>query len=155
MNYEGDKERFTLWVNPRLDTAPEESAGFSFISTKSDFSNWSQLNEIRLAAGFTSAAGPSSAWQVDEIRIGDTREDVCPLVPFRITQVVRLPSGAVQVTWFAPPGCTDTVEWSSDLIHWQPYPASTRTNPPASVTALWETPVSSETALFLRIRRAP
>ena len=152
LNYDGNKDRFTMWVNPPLGSAPAEADGVSFVSTNTDFNGWADLDHIRLAAGYQDATGPSSSWKVDEIRIGDTREDVCPYLPFTLT-TVTLPTGEMRVTWQAAPGFTDTVEWSDDLGVWHPHAASSRVNPPGSVTATWDTPVITASRYFLRVTR--
>ena len=80
LNYDGtDRERYSLWVNPRLDQEPTQ-ADAGFTSRHSDFSEWSEIRQIRLAAGYQLDQDPSSGWVVDEIRIGPTRKSVTPYV---------------------------------------------------------------------------
>lgn len=75
---EQEREKATLWINPALSRDPVESAGFSFVSTGSDIGAWSQIQHLRLGAGHGGGGSPSSAWIVDEIRLGWTRADVTP-----------------------------------------------------------------------------
>jgi len=153
LDAEGFNERYTMWVDPPLGQAPDEGLGLSFVSVYSDFNSWSNLTQIRLAAGYQNANGPSSAWQVDEIRMGDTWQDVTPYLPLKIVTCTRTPANTLEVTWNAAPNCTDTVEWSTDLTDWHPYPTSTRVNAPNSVLATWVTPVQTEPRVYFRVSR--
>ena len=154
LNYVGANERFTMWINPPLGTELDENNGIAFMSSQSDFNVWSDLREIRLAAGFSLGGNSlSSAWQVDEIRMGDTWQDVTPYLPLKIVTCTRTLTETLEVTWNAAPNCTDTVEWSSDLMEWHPYATSTRVNPPNSVLATWETPVQTEPLVYFRVSR--
>ena len=153
LNAEGSNERYTMWVDPPLGVVPDEGVGLQFVSVNSDFNAWSNLFKIRLAAGYQNANGPSSAWQVDEIRMGDTWQDVTPYLPMQIMNVNRTPTGTLEITWNAAPNCTDTVEWCTNLTDWQPYPTSTRVNLPNSVLATWETPVQTEPRVYFRVSR--
>ena len=84
LNYNGTaNERYSLWVNPRLDQDPPETDGAfsSFISKHSDLTDWSNVRDIRLSAGYQTDLDPSSGWALDEIRIGTTRKVVTPYVP--------------------------------------------------------------------------
>ena len=153
LNAEGSNERYTMWVDPPLGVVPDEGVGLQFVSVNSDFNAWSNLFKIRLAAGYQNATGPSSAWQVDEIRMGDTWQDVTPYLPLQIVACTRTSTNTLEVTWSAAPNCTDTVEWSTDLAEWHPFATSTRINPPSSVLATWETPVQTEPRVYFRVSR--
>jgi hypothetical protein len=76
----GTRERFTLWVNPRLDVPPPEDKGFQFLSKVSNIQRISQIDRVRIGAGAALEGQPAAAWVVDEIRVGETREAVCPFV---------------------------------------------------------------------------
>ena len=153
LDAEGFNERYTMWVDPPLGKVPDEALGLSFVSVNSDFDAWSNLFQIRLAAGYQNTDGPSSAWQVDEIRMGDTWQEVTPYLPLKIVACTRTPTETLEVTWNAAPNCTDTVEWSTDLADWHPYATSTRVNPPNAVLATWETPVQTEPRVYFRVSR--
>ena len=153
LNAEGVNERYTMWVDPPLGKIPDEALGLSFVSNYSDFNAWSNLYQIRLAAGYENNTGPSSAWQVDEIRMGDTWQDATPYLPLKIVACAHTPTATLEITWNAGPNCTDTVEWSTNLTDWQPYPTSTRVNPPNSTLATWETPVQTEPHIYFRVSR--
>ncbi|MEI6537283.1 MAG: hypothetical protein WCN98_18215, partial [Verrucomicrobiaceae bacterium] len=56
LNAVDTRERYTLWVNPRLDLAPDPAEGFSFVSTDSDFAAWINITELRLGAGNSTTA---------------------------------------------------------------------------------------------------
>jgi hypothetical protein len=75
----GLNERATLWVNPPLTRAPEESDGFAYTSEQSDLTQWNELRQVRLGAGYGSGTQLGAAWVVDEIRLGWTREAVTPV----------------------------------------------------------------------------
>ncbi|MDB6069321.1 MAG: pknB 20 [Verrucomicrobiales bacterium] len=79
-NAESVHEKTTLWINPPLSRDPVESEGVSFVSAASDLDQWSQLQHLRLGAGHGGPASPesSSAWIIDEIRLGWTRAAVTP-----------------------------------------------------------------------------
>ena len=147
----GELERYTMWLNPRLDQAPNEAAGYTFTSPVSDITSWNAVTEIRLAAG--GLPSTPSAWKVDEVRIATTRQEVTPYLTMDFTQVQLDTSGVATISWAAAPGAQDTVQWSTDLTDWQPYPASTRINPDGAETATWTTPPSLLSRLFLRVTR--
>lgn len=156
----GRRERYTLWVNPPLDREPDPAQGFSFDSTDSDFEFWAEINELRIAAVNTTAAGPSPGFQLDDIRIAETAAEVMPYVPFTITNVAISGGGGLDLTWPAMPGHTEVIQWSENLIDWFNYPASQRTNPDSvslnsTLFNLWETPAISGQRRFLRVRRIP
>ncbi len=75
----GLNERATLWVDPPLTRPPEESDGFSYTSEQSDLTQWNELRQVRLGAGYGSGTQLGAAWVVDEIRLGWTREAVTPV----------------------------------------------------------------------------
>jgi hypothetical protein len=149
-------ERYAMWLNPRLDQAPDESAAKGFTSTVSNVTSWSDISEIRLGAGYTNANGPASSFVVDEIRVGTTWRDVTPYLALNATSVQLGANGAATISWTAAPGAEDTVQWSTNLLDWEPYLASTRVNPTGSEIATWTTPPSTRTSLYLRVaRKAP
>jgi hypothetical protein len=131
----GNLERYSLWINPLLDRAPAEESGFTFTSQDSDINAWSDLNVIRIAAGFgTPPSQLSSLGLIDEVRIGDTWADVMPHEPaFSVETVTRLPNGAVQLAWKSRPNRTDVVEYTTDMQTWTPLPDSTRQGPQEEV----------------------
>ncbi|MDB6071997.1 MAG: hypothetical protein JWL81_3168, partial [Verrucomicrobiales bacterium] len=130
----GDLERYTLWMNPPLGKAPDEAEGIAMVSQQSDFAAWSDLEQIRLAAGQNPAA--STGWTVDEIRIADSWQEALPWQSLTATvETAPQPAGALQVRWISAPGFTDEVEWSTDLEHWFSYPNSVRTNGPGNAPA--------------------
>ena len=150
-----ENERYTLWLNPRLDQAPEEAAGLTFTSPVSDLASWNAITELRLAAGGPTTA-PASAWIVDELRIATTRQEVTPYLTMAVTQLQLNANGAATISWKAAPGARDTVQSSTGLIDWESYPASTRTNPDGAETATWTSPPSLHQNLYFRvIRTAP
>lgn len=161
LNAVGINERFTLWVNPRLDAEPSSGTGVSFVSSNSNFASWSDLTQLRLAAGHTtSGTAPGSSWQLDDIRVGTTAADVMPYIPFQVVNIQQTPSNGLALTWPAMPGITEGVEWSTDLQEWHPYPASLRTNleTPTLNTELfstWETPPMGGGSRFHRVQRYP
>ena len=75
---QGNLERATLWINPRLATAPPEAAGFSYLSKKSDLASFDQIKRIRLGVGRRAATTQASGFVVDEIRLGPTWGSVMP-----------------------------------------------------------------------------
>lgn len=148
---EGFKERYTFWVNPLLDRAPVDSEGFSIVSNASDFNAWSDLEQIRLAAGYT--AGAASGWQVDEIRIADTVLEVMPFIPLRFDSLTINPhTGTLKVEWAPASGYVETVEWSPDLMQWFsiPQPPIFPLSPRAAFE--WTPPVPGQA--YLRLRRS-
>ncbi len=154
-----DKERYTIWLNPRLDQAPDEAAGFTFTSLISNVASWNEITDIRLAAGGPTAALPPlvpSAWEVDEIRIATTRPEVTPYLTMAVTSLNLDANGAATIAWTAAPGAQDTVQWSTDLIDWESYPSSTRIHPAGAMVSTWTTPPSLLKKLYLRVvRTAP
>ena len=155
LNADGVKERYTMWTNPRLDQAPDPAAGVSFVSSDSDFSAWSQITELRVAAGWNVDPQLASAWMVDEIRISETMAEVMPFTRFEITNVTPGPNGGISLTWRAGANMTEAVQWSTNLIDWFTYNDSIRTNPNSSALATWETPPMGATARFHRVIRLP
>ena len=155
LNADGVKERYTLWTNPRLDTAPDPAEGFSFVSSDSDFSAWTQITQLRVAAGWNVDPQLASAWMVDEIRISETMTDVLPFTRFEITNVGTGPNGGISLTWRAGANMTEAVQWSTNLVDWFTYNDSIRTNPNSSALATWETPPMGSTARFHRVVRLP
>ena len=150
---DGLLERYTLWVNPRLDRPPAEADGFSMVSAASDFNAWSDLEQLRLAAGYD-AANPSG-WKVDEIRFADTWHEALPHWPLTVTSV--LPGtlqDQVRMEWLAAPGFTDLVEWSPDMTQWFPYANSLRLNGPVAGSVAYETPAGGSGPRYFRVRRA-
>ncbi len=145
-------ERYTMWLNPRLDQAPDEDAGFKFTSPVSDIASWSDITDIRIAAGGPTT-GPASAWKVDEIHIATTRQEVTPFLTMAVTHVQLDANGAATLSWAAAPGAQDTVQWSTNLIDWLPYPASARINPNGAETATWTTPPLLLRKLYFRVTR--
>lgn len=145
-------ERYTLWVNPALGVPPPEDAGFSTVSVDSDFAAWSDLEQLRLAAGYYE--GNSSAWTVDEIRIADTWQEALPFLPLDVTAFsAGAAAGQWKINWPAAPGFSDSVEWSPDLVQWFGYPASLRVNGPVPATGEYITPAESPPRRFFRVRR--
>lgn len=154
----GRRERYTLWVNPRLDQTPNPAQGFSFDSTDSDFAVWAELNELRLSSLNTN--GSVSGFQLDDIRIAETAAEVMPHVPFAITNVAISGGGGLDLTWPALPGHTEVIQWSENMTDWFDYPESQRTNPDSlslnsTLFNLWETPAISGQRRFHRVRRIP
>ena len=150
---DGLLERYTLWVNPRLGLPPAEADGFSMVSGASDFNTWSDLEQLRLAAGYN--AGDPSGWKVDEIRFADTWQEALPHWPLTITSTVAGTSpGRLQIGWMAAPGFTDSVEWSPDLTQWFPYADSLRLNGPVAGPVTYETPAGGSGPRYFRLRRA-
>lgn len=147
-----ENERYTLWLNPRLDQAPDEAAGVTFTSPVSDIVSWNAITDIRLAAGGPPAT-PASAWTVDEVRIATTRQEVTPYLTMAVTRFQLDATGAAAISWKAAPGALDTVQWSSDLMDWESYPASARINPDGAETATWTTPSSLRQQLYFRVIR--
>lgn len=78
LDAEGPNERTTLWINPPLTRPPDESDGFAFTSYQSNLTQWNELRQIRLGAGYGSGTLRGTAWTVDEIRLGWTRAAVTP-----------------------------------------------------------------------------
>jgi hypothetical protein len=115
---DGLLERYTLWVNPKLGEAPSESEGFSVVSNASDFTQWSDLEQIRLAAGHN--AGSPSAWVVDEIRMADTWQEALPYLPLQVRATHPAPAAPAQLQWITAPDFTETPESSPDLVEWFP-----------------------------------
>ncbi len=149
---DGLLERYTLWVNPRLDRQPAEADGFSMVSAASDFNVWSDLEQLRLAAGYD-AADPSG-WKVDEIRLADTWQEALPSWPFTPASVQAATSpGRLQIGWLAAPGYTDSVEWSPDLTQWFLYPGSRRLNGLVAEAVSYETPEGGAGPRYFRVRR--
>lgn len=149
---DGLLERYTLWINPRLDRQPAEAGGFSMVSAASDFNAWSDLEQIRLAAGYN--AGDPSGWKVDEIRLADTWQEALPHWPLTITSAEPGTSpGRVRIGWLAAPGYTDSVEWSPDLTQWFPYLDSFRLNGPTASAVTYETPEGGPGPRYFRLRR--
>lgn len=149
---DGLLERYTLWVNPRLDRQPAEADGFTMVSGASDFNTWSDLEQIRLAAGYN--AGDPSGWKVDEIRFADTWHEALPHWPLIVTSV--LPGtlqNQVRIEWLAAPGFTDWVEWSPDMINWFPYANSIRLNGPVAASVVYETPAGGNSPHYFRVHR--
>ena len=72
-------ERFTLWVNPRLDATPAGTA-ISFTSAFSNLNRWSDLCRLRIGVGVSDQPGLSSGFRLDEIRLGTTAAAVMPMV---------------------------------------------------------------------------
>ena len=149
---DGVLERYTLWVNPRLDRPPAEADGVSVVSAASDFNAWSDLEQLRLAAGYD-AADPSG-WKVDEIRMADTCQEVLPYRPFTATSVeAGISPGRLRIGWMAAPGFKDGVEWSPDLTQWFPYADSLRLNGPVAGPVTYETPEGDPGPRYFRLRR--
>jgi hypothetical protein len=115
---DGILERYTLWVNPPLGQAPVESEGFSVVSNDSDFSQWNDLEQVRLAAGHN--AGNPSAWVVDEIRMADTWQEALPYIPLDVTVAAPAPASPAQLRWTTAPDYTESPEWSPNLLEWFP-----------------------------------
>jgi hypothetical protein len=150
---DGLLERYTLWLNPRLDRPPAEADGFTMVSGASDFNTWSDLYQLRLAGGYD-AANPSG-WKVDEIRFADTWQEALPYLPLTVTSL--LPGtlkDQVRIEWMAAPGFTDSVEWSPDLTQWFPYADSLRLNGPVAGPVVYETPAGGSGPRYFRVRRA-
>jgi hypothetical protein len=146
-------ERYTLWLNPRLDRPPVEADGFTMVSAASDFNDWSDLYQLRLAGGYD-ATNPSG-WKVDEIRFADTWQEALPYWPLTVTSL--LPGtlkDQVRIEWMAAPGFTDSVEWSTDLTQWFPYANSFRLNGPVAGPVVYETPAGGSGPRYFRVRRA-
>lgn len=81
VNVDGTKnERCSMWVNPRLDVDPVEAEGMHFNSMASNFESFAQINRVRIGAGAVQKQSPGTAFAVDEIRVSERREDVCPYV---------------------------------------------------------------------------
>ncbi len=76
----GHLERATLWINPRLGTAPPEAEGFSYLSKESDLESIDQIKRLRLGAGRKAPNSPASGFVVDEIRLGPTWTSVMPCI---------------------------------------------------------------------------
>jgi hypothetical protein len=148
-----DLERYAVWFNPRLDQAPNESAAVGFTSSASDVTAWSDISEIRLGAGYTNVNGPASSFVIDEIRVGTTWKDVTPYLAMNATSVQLGANGSTTISWTAAPGAQDTVQWSTNLIDWEPYPTSTRVNPTGSEIATWTSPPTAQTRLYFRVSR--
>ena len=145
-------ERYTLWVNPPLGLPPSDATGFSMTSADSNLAAWSDIEQIRLAAGYN--AGSPSGWNVDEIRIADTWEEALPYLPLRITALQPgTTPGQWKISWLAAPGFTESVEWSPDLTQWFSYPSSLRLNGPEAGAAEFETPPESPQRRYFRVRR--
>jgi hypothetical protein len=158
LNFEGsDLERYTIWVNPILNTAPLEDNGFSVTSSYSDFAAWTDLSYLRLAAGESTAGNPASSWILDEIRIADTWQEVMPYdPPFRITSIEPISAaGGCRLKWTASPGRLDVVEWSTDLVAWQPYPQSASLGTALTEFHTWNAPPPppGAAAFYLRVNR--
>ena len=73
-------ERFTLWVNPRLDQPPPATA-LTFTSAFSNLNQWSDLIKLRIGAGTSNQPDLCSGFLIDEIRLGTTAAVVMPMVP--------------------------------------------------------------------------
>ena len=150
---DGLLERYTLWINPRLDRPPAEADGFTMVSAASNFNVWSDLEQLRLAAGYN--AGDPSGWKVDEIRFADTWQETLPYLPLTVTSL--LPGtlkDQVRIEWMAAPGFTDSVEWSPDLTQWFPYADSLRLNGPVAGPVVYETPAGGSGPRYFRVHRA-
>ena len=135
------------------DRQPAEADGFTMVSGASDFNTWSDLEQIRLAAGYN--AGDPSGWKVDEIRFADTWQETLPYSPLTVTSL--LPGtlkDQVRIEWMAAPGFTDSVEWSPDLTQWFPYADSLRLNGPVAGPVVYETPAGGSGPRYFRVRRA-
>lgn len=72
-------ERFTLWVNPRLDQPPPATAP-SFTSAFSNVNHWSDLSKLRIGAGVSDQPDLCTGFLVDEIRLGTSAAAVMPMV---------------------------------------------------------------------------
>jgi hypothetical protein len=148
---EGFKERYTFWVSPLLDRPPAEAEGWSFISNDSDFDVWSDLEQIRLAAGYT--AGAASGWQVDEIRIADSVAEVMPFIPLSFDSMTTDPdTGVMQLQWQPAPGYLETMEWSPDLRQWFPQDLAMKLPPQGNASFQWFVPPGENR--YLRLRRS-
>lgn len=150
---DGVLERYTLWMNPPLGKAPDEAAGQAMVSQQSNFADWSDLEQIRLAAG-QNAASPTG-WTVDEIRIADTWQEALPWQDLSATlERLAQPAGGLQIRWTPAPGFTDGVEWSTDLINWFFYPASMRVNGPGLEPTSYQIPATPDPRRYFRVRRS-
>ena len=76
-------ERFTLWVNPRLDQTPPATT-LSITSTFSNLKQWSDLGKLRIGAGVSDQPGLSTGFLIDEIRLGTTAAAVMPMLPKKV-----------------------------------------------------------------------
>lgn len=131
LNATGVLERFSLWVNPRLDQQPAEEDGIHFVSSDSDFGGWAEITTIRLGAGATSGGQPATDFLLDEVRIGTRYTDVSPYIPApQVTAQQMTAEGLFLLQWTALPGFADSIEFSNDLGMWtavQDYPQSRAT----------------------------
>lgn len=81
LNVDGKpNERFTLWVNPRLDHNPDHQEAVYFTTKYTNLADWGELKEMRLAAGSLKDNTKAPSWLVDEIRIATTWQEVTPHV---------------------------------------------------------------------------
>lgn len=120
LNASGTLERFSIWVNPRLDRTPDDAEGAHFLSSDSDIQGWAELTTVRLGAGAVSGGQPASDFMVDEVRIGTRFADVSPHIPApQLLGFLRTPDGASTLQWTALPGFADTLEYSENLTSWQ------------------------------------
>lgn len=147
---DGLLERYTLWVNPRLDQAPAESEGFSMVSNASDFNQWSDLEQIRLAAGHN--ANSPSAWVVDEIRIADTWHESLPYLPLQLSVVPPGPAAPGKLEWTTAPGYTESPEWSPDLRQWFPLTVPVTLSGPGRAACELTLPAAGPR--YFRVRRS-
>ncbi len=152
LNYDGALERVSFWVNPTLDETPSDAAARQFVSTYSDLPDWAAILAIRLQAA------QGYAWELDEIRIGDTWEDVAPYFPGpKIATWEKLPSGAVRLFWLPLAGHEDVVEWSTDLRTWSPFGGSRHVGEPGEGVRQFDAapPSGGGETFYVRIARAP